>query len=72
MRIDCPFSSHQEPMMRSTPNEFSLFGVGSWDYVNNQRNIYDYWLNGTERAKSYESIFTLGMRGFGDRTLTPA
>jgi Glycosyl hydrolase family 115 len=60
------FNSHQEPMMRSTPNEFSLFGKGSWDYTINAANINQYWLEGTERARSFESVYTLGMRGFGD------
>lgn len=56
-------TSHQEPMMRSTPIEWDLFGSGPWDYTTNSQNIYNYWVVGTERAKPYESIFTLGMRG---------
>ncbi|KAF5353373.1 hypothetical protein D9756_008047 [Leucocoprinus leucothites] len=60
-------TSHQEPMMRSTPNEFTLVGKGSWDYMNNKENIYNYWLDGARRAAPYESVYTLGMRGFGDR-----
>ena len=60
------FYSHQEPMMRSTPNEFSLFGKGSWDYTINAANINQFWLEGTERAQPFESVYTLGMRGFGD------
>jgi hypothetical protein len=55
-------------MMRSTPNEFSLYGKGTWDYVGNTQNIKDYWLAGAKRAKPFESVYTLGMRGFGDRT----
>ena len=58
--------SHQEPMMRSTPNEFSLFGKGSWDYTTNSANINQFWLEGTERARPFESVYTIGMRGFGD------
>ena len=58
--------SHQEPMMRSTPNEFSLFGKGSWDYTINAANINKFWLEGTERARPFESVYTIGMRGFGD------
>lgn len=54
--------------MRSTPNEFSHLATGSWDYVNNKDGVYNYWLQGAERAKPYESVYTLGMRGFGDRT----
>lgn len=53
-------------MMRATPNEFTIVGKGSWDYTANKDEIYNYWLEGTKRAESYESVFTLGMRGFGD------
>ena len=53
-------------MMRSTPNEFSLFGKGSWDYTINAANINQFWLEGAERARPFESVYTIGMRGFGD------
>jgi Glycosyl hydrolase family 115 len=53
--------------MRSTPNEFTLYGKGTWDYVNNADNIKQFWLDGAKRAKPFESVYTLGMRGFGDR-----
>lgn len=52
--------------MRSTPNEFSLFGRGTWDYTTNAPNINQFWLEGAERARPFESVYTLGMRGFGD------
>lgn len=65
-------TSHQEPMMRGTPIEWNIFGSGPWDYTTNSKNIYNYWVNGTIRAEPYESIFTLGMRGAGDCTLTPS
>lgn len=58
-------TSHEEPMMRSTPVEWDLFGSGIWDYDSNAQNIYDYWMNGTERSKTYENVFTVGMRGAG-------
>ncbi|KAG6899848.1 hypothetical protein C0993_006271 [Termitomyces sp. T159_Od127] len=63
-------TSHQEPMMRSTPNEFSYEGNGTWDYETNADNINAYWRAGIERAKNYESIITIGMRGFGDMPLS--
>ena len=53
--------------MRSTPNKWNVFGVGPWNYTTNAQNVYNYWVVGTERAKPYESIFTIGMRGDGDR-----
>ncbi|CCM00698.1 uncharacterized protein FIBRA_02738 [Fibroporia radiculosa] len=62
-------TSHEEPMMRSIPVEWNLFGVGPWDYDTNAQNIYDFWVVGAERAKPYENIFTVGMRGDGDEPL---
>ncbi|KAG6880096.1 hypothetical protein C0992_006370 [Termitomyces sp. T32_za158] len=56
--------------MRSTPNEFSFEGNGTWDYETNADNINAYWRVGIERAKPYESIISIGMRGFGDMPLS--
>ena len=53
--------------MRSIPVEWNLFGVGPWNYSTNSEFIYNFWVNSTERAKPYENIFTVGMRGNGDR-----
>ncbi|CAL1698338.1 unnamed protein product [Somion occarium] len=63
-------TSHQEPMMRGTPIEWNLFGHGDWNYTTNSQNIYNYWVDGAIRAKPFESIFTLGMRGSGDLPLS--
>ncbi|KAI0830304.1 hypothetical protein BC628DRAFT_1357337 [Trametes gibbosa] len=63
-------TSHEEPMMRSTPVEWDLFGSGVWDYGTNTQNIYDYWVNGTVRSKTYENVYTIGMRGAGDLPLS--
>lgn len=56
-------TSHEEPMMRSIPVEWTLFGQGAWDYSTNAQFIYNFWVNSTIRAKPYENIFTVGMRG---------
>ena len=61
-------TSHEEPMMRSIPVEWNLFGVGPWDYSANQQFIYNFWVQGVNRSKEYESLYTVGMRGNGDRT----
>ena len=57
--------------MRSIPVEWSLFGEGPWNYSTNAAFIYQFWVYGAERAKPYESIYTIGMRGDGDRTQIP-
>ena len=51
--------------MRSVPVEWNLFGVGPWDYATNQQNVYNFWKVGAERARPYEGVFTIGMRGNG-------
>jgi hypothetical protein len=60
-------NSHQEPMMRSTPVEFSIeFPNVAWDYTTNNDTIKKFWVEGAQRAKDFESVYTIGMRGFGD------
>ncbi|KAI0659591.1 hypothetical protein C8Q70DRAFT_915222 [Cubamyces menziesii] len=56
-------TSHEEPLMRSTPVEWDLLGTGPWDYSVNAQNIYNYWVEGAERSKNYENMITIGMRG---------
>ncbi|KAI0060097.1 hypothetical protein BV25DRAFT_981253 [Artomyces pyxidatus] len=64
-------TSHEEPMMRSIPVEWGLFGQGPWDYETNSAFIYNFWVEGVQRAKPYESLYTVGMRGNGDLPLGP-
>ncbi|KAJ7071945.1 hypothetical protein C8F01DRAFT_1101940 [Mycena amicta] len=59
-------TSHEEPMMRSIPVEWNLFGIGPWDYGANPANVNAFWVNGTIRSKNFENVWTIGMRGNGD------
>ncbi|KAJ7773957.1 hypothetical protein B0H16DRAFT_1510537 [Mycena metata] len=66
-------TSHEEPMLRSIPVEWNLFGNGgAWDYSVNAANINAFWLNGTIRGKPYENVWTVGMRGNGDEPISGA
>lgn len=56
-------TSHEEPMMRSIPVEWNLFGQGDWNYTTNSQFIYQFWVNSTIRAKPFEGVYTMGMRG---------
>lgn len=58
-------TSHEEPMMRSIPVEWNLFGTGPWDYSANNATIYEFWVQGAERARPFEGMWTVGMRGNG-------
>ncbi|GAC1703279.1 MAG: glycosyl hydrolase 115 family protein [Candidatus Acidiferrum sp.] len=58
-------TSHHEPMLRAQ-QEWKRHGKGPWDYSKNAEILREFWDQGIERNKKYESIITLGMRGDGD------
>jgi hypothetical protein len=58
-------TSHHEPMLRAQ-QEWKRHGKGPWDYSTNGEELREFWSQGIERNKNYESIITLGMRGDGD------
>ncbi len=58
-------TSHHEPMLRAQ-QEWKRHGKGPWDYSRNADVLQEFWKEGIERNRNYESIITLGMRGDGD------
>ncbi|MDO4497184.1 MAG: glycosyl hydrolase 115 family protein [Bacteroidales bacterium] len=60
-------TSHHEPMMRAH-KEYTRRRdeVGPWDYAKNPDRIEKFFTEGIEKAKNYENIVTIGMRGDGD------
>lgn len=62
-------TSHTEPFQRAT-KEWSLFGNGPWQWTTNNASIVPFMRDGAIRAKPYESIITMGMRGSGDTALS--
>lgn len=58
-------TSHTEPLMRAT-HEWPKFGKGPWQWNLNKENIEPYFDLGIKRAKEYESVFNLAMRGYDD------
>ena len=58
-------TSHTEPLMRST-KEQTKYMSGAWDWSSNKQNVIKFLTDGAKRAKPYESLFTMGMRGSGD------
>ena len=63
-------TSHHEPMS-CNQKEYTDFGSGEWDYVKNGEWLRKFWTYGAERAKAggCETLFTVGMRGDGDKEL---
>ena len=66
-------STHCEPMLRNNVFEWSKnfeheYGQkpGEWRYDTNRRQIYRYWEDRAKQSSSYESVYTVGMRGIHD------
>ncbi|KAF2454677.1 hypothetical protein BDY21DRAFT_290855 [Lineolata rhizophorae] len=62
-------TSHTEPMMRAT-KEWSVLGEGEWAWDANSDGLRPFFFEGAERAKGYESLFTVGMRGVHDTAMS--
>jgi hypothetical protein len=62
-------TSHHEPLQRAH-DEWRRYGNGVWDYAKNAENLRAFWTEGVRRAKGFESVITLGMRGDGDSPMS--
>uniref|UniRef100_A0A8H7K789 Gylcosyl hydrolase 115 C-terminal domain-containing protein n=1 Tax=Bionectria ochroleuca TaxID=29856 RepID=A0A8H7K789_BIOOC len=65
-------TSHHEPMQRAMNEWFREpynEPEGSWSWLTNKEKITKYFQEGAERAKPFESVLTLGMRGKGDHVI---
>lgn len=62
-------TSHHEPMLRAQ-QEWKRHGKGPWNYSTNAEELREFWSQGIERNKNYESIVTLAMRGDGDMPMS--
>jgi hypothetical protein len=61
-------TSHTEPMVRAT-QEWSKIAKGTesgWSWETNNKTLYNFFTEGAERAKPYENVVTVGMRGYHD------
>ncbi|KAF3931755.1 hypothetical protein ABW19_dt0210577 [Dactylella cylindrospora] len=61
-------ASHTEPMASST-KEWNTLGNGTWDFSVNEDNIVNFWYKTIRRAKPWENLITMAMRGNGDTAL---
>lgn len=58
-------TSHTEPLNMGS-DEWIWFGNGTYDYVDNKKNVHDFWEKGVQNAAPYEGFYQMGMRGIGD------
>jgi hypothetical protein len=61
-------TSHHEPMMRAQL-DWTKSHKGPWDYATNRAELAQFWQDGLERNKNYETLITIGMRGDGDEPM---
>jgi len=62
-------TSHTEPFARST-KEWKVLGKGAWNFRANENNVVSFLREGVQRAKPYETLFTIGMRGTHDTPMS--
>lgn len=68
-------TSHHEPMMRSQQEWIRHkqdYGNGEWNWQTNRNAITHFFTEGIKKAKNYENLVTIGMRGDEDRPMTDA
>ncbi len=62
-------TSHHEPMQLNQQDWKRWPVKGKWDYSVNAKGLQDFWRSGIERAKDWEKVVTIGMRGDGDEPM---
>lgn len=63
-------TSHHEPMARAHAEWKAPYAKGDWNFESNTEELIKFWASGIERAKNWESIITVGMRGDGDEAMS--
>lgn len=63
-------TTHHEPMCLNQA-DWHRQGCpgGAWNYVTNSEGLKKFWTGGIQRAKNWEKIVSIGMRGDGDEAM---
>ncbi len=62
-------TSHHEPLALAQQDWKRRKGHGKWSFTTNHDEMMDFWRGGVERAKNWETMYTVGMRGDGDEAM---
>ncbi len=66
-------NSHHEPMMQAQQDWHNYIKANNlpnvWDYSKNKKVLDEFWTKGIERAKDWDKLVTVGMRGDGDEAM---
>lgn len=67
-------TSHHEPLCRAGvewQNKYRQYGTSNaWDFNTNETAITKFWEDSVARNKNFENVYTLGMRGESDSSLS--
>ncbi len=63
-------TSHHEPLARAHAEWKAPYAKGHWNYATNKEELTEFWKGGMERAKNWETLVTVGMRGDGDEAMS--
>ncbi|APZ46653.1 hypothetical protein BW723_10280 [Polaribacter reichenbachii] len=63
-------TSHHEPLARAHAEWKAPYAKGDWNFKTNPKELTKFWTTGMERAKDWESLITIGMRGDGDEAMS--
>ena len=67
-------TSHHEPMAMAQTDWRRYIKRNNlpnvWDYTKNAKVLREFWKDGIERAKDWEKVVTIGMRGDGDEAMS--
>ena len=64
-------TSHHEPMALAQ-QDWKRAGQGEWNYNTNKKGLQEFWRTGMERAKDWESVIPVGIRGDGGEPIREA
>ena len=59
-------SSHAEPLLRNNTREWDEATMGRFNFLTNRDRMTAYWQQRIDQSKTYESLYTIGLRGTGD------
>ncbi len=59
-------TSHAEPLLRNNTREWDEKTMGRFNFLTNRDRMVPYWQKRIDESKTYESLYTIGLRGTGD------
>ncbi|WP_256869382.1 glycosyl hydrolase 115 family protein [Sphingobium lactosutens] len=65
-------TSHAEPLMRNNVREWDETSQGPFNFFSNRNNMIGYWRDRVTAVKSFENIYTVGLRGKHDSAMEGA